>query len=168
MLPPELRERKQRLQHALNELTGAPEIVRSNALTLENGEAAVRFQHSVRLRPALLRLVIWEEFRNLDTEPYLYAFSYHVAGEDDVRAERPLFRYECHPDIGDPVPPNDQGDTVDFRNPYERDPHFHPDNTRGEHVSKLHYPFHRAERKTVVFALVQWLRVDLIRRFHQA
>jgi hypothetical protein len=167
MLPAELRTRKERLQAAFNELSGTPEIVRSDLVTLTTGEPVVRFRHNIRIQPASLRFTVWEEFRDLHAEPQLYAFSYHVSAETDVEATAPLFRYECHPDVGDPGSNNGEEDeTMDFKSPYEREPHFHPDHTGDEHIRKLHFPFHRSERKSVVFALVQWLRVDLVRRFH--
>ena len=167
MLSPELQERKKDLQRVFQTLSGTTEIVRLRQLTLETGEAVVTFQHSVRIPRAGLRFTFSEEFRDVDTDPHLYAFSYRVSDEHDVQTEQPLFRYECHPDIEDSILPTDlHTENADFRSPYAREPHFHPDNTIGERIRKLHYPFHRNERKTVVFALVNWLQVDLVRRFH--
>jgi hypothetical protein len=167
MLSTELQERKKELQRVFQTLSGTTEIVRLRQRTLETGEAVVTFQHSVRILRAGLRFTFWEEFRDVDTDPHLYAFSYHVSEEHDFQNEQPLFRYECHPDIEDPVlPTNHISENTDFSSPYAREPHFHPDNTVGERIRKLHYPFHRSERKTVVFALVNWLQVDLVRRFH--
>jgi hypothetical protein len=167
MLPPELQNRQRDLQRVFHELSGSVEYVPCNEHTLKNGEAVVTFTHSVRVRSAGLRFIIWEEFRDLDTAPYLYAFKYHVSEENDVFSSQPLFRYECHPDVGDPVLATDHvSGNSDFNSPYETEPHFHPDNTVGERMRKLHYPFHRNERKTIVFALIKWLRVDLVRRFY--
>src|SRR2546425_422246 len=168
MLPVELRDRKARLQAAFNKLSGSPEFVRMEMITLTTGEAVVRVRHNVRIRPAALRLAVWEEFRDLDADPQLYAFSYHVSEETDVEGAAPIFRYECHPDVGDaPKDEDTENEATTFNSPYERDPHFHPDRTNLERIRKLHFPFHRSERKGVVFALVQWLRVDLVRRFHR-
>lgn len=167
MLPQQLRSRKANLQYALNKLSGSPEVVPCDALTLPDGVPVVRMRHNIRISRAKLRLYIWEEFRDLDADPTLYAFSYHIAEESDVNIERPLFRYECHPEVGDKSTESDSvAERAPFRSPYEREPHFHPDSTTGECIRKLHFPFHRAERKGVVFALVEWLLVDLIRRFH--
>jgi len=59
MLPTELRERKARLQALFNDLSGTPEFVRMELVTLTTGEAVVRVRHNVRIRPAALRLVVW-------------------------------------------------------------------------------------------------------------
>lgn len=165
-LPLELRERRKQLQVLFKGLSGEPEYVHAELIALASGERVVRLRHNFRIRPAALRFTVWEEFRDLDVEPNLYAFRYHVSDEQDVNADAPLFRYECHPDVGDAPSEGDADEATSFRSPYERDPHFHPDQTNSEHIRKLHFPFHRAERKTVVFALVKWLRVDLVRRFH--
>ena len=169
MIPRELLERRKELQRAFHDLSGTVEIVPCNQSTLENGETVVTFAHNVRVRSAALRFVIREEFRDIDTEPQLYAFSYHVTTENDVDANQPLFRYECHPDFGDsPAVGELVGDEDGYQNPYTTVPHFHPDNVAEERLRKLHYPFHRTERKAVIFALVNWLRVDLVQRFHAA
>lgn len=103
---------------------------------------------------------MWEEFRRIETEPQLFGFSYRVAEEEDLEGKNPLFRFECHPTFPDAGTSEDE-----FKSPYEREPHFHPDNTVNQPIAKLHFPFHRAERKAVVFAVVNWIRVDLVRRF---
>jgi hypothetical protein len=165
MMTLELQKRHKDLQRVCQELSGSSvEYVHFEEVTRKNGEAVVNFNHSVRIRSAGLRFTIWEQFIDLDTDPHLYAFKYHVAKEQDVLADKPLFRYECHPDVGSEKKHiNKEGE---FKSPYETEAHFHPDSIIGENLRKLHYPFHRNERKTVVFALVQWLRVDLVRRFH--
>jgi hypothetical protein len=159
MLPARLRERKERLQRAFNGLSGTAEIVRSSE-AFRDGEPVIEFTHSVRVARAGVRLVVWEQFRRIESEPQLHAFSYHVAEETDVAAANPFFRFECHPSTADP----ENADEV-FISPYQTEPHFHPDNTVNPPIRKLHFPFHRAERKAVVFALIQWIRVDLVRRF---
>lgn len=167
MLPTELRVRRKVLHRALQRLSGSPEVVRCDMDTLESGEAYVRFDHSVRIRNTAFRFSIREEFRDIDAEPQLYAFSYHLAEQEDIQAAHPLFRFECYPDVGDRDAPRDGGECkLDVMSPYERVPHFHPDHTEAEEIRKLHFPFHRTERKAVVFGLVEWLRVDLVRRFY--
>lgn len=159
MLPARLRERKEDLQRAFNRLSGTAEIVRANE-AFRDGEPVIEFTHSVRVAKAGVRLVVWEQFRRIESEPQLHAFSYHVAEDSDITAENPLFRFECHPSAADPA---NAGDV--FKSPYQSEPHFHPDNTVDAPIRLLHFPFHRKERKAVVFALVQWIRVDLVRRF---
>jgi hypothetical protein len=167
MLSRELQERKKDLQRALQALSGTTEIVSLRQHTLKSGDVVVTFQHSVRIPRAGLRFTFLEEFRDVDTDPHLHAFSYRVSDERDVQTEQPLFRYECHPEVEDSALPTDHlSESTTFRSPYAREPHFHPDNTIGQRIRKLHFPFHRNERKTVVFALVNWLQVDLVRRFH--
>lgn len=160
MLPPALRERRERLQRAFNKLSGTAEVVRSGEAFLSDGEPVIRFSHSVRVAKASVRLVMWEEFRRIESDPLLFGFSYRVTGEDDLTGEHPLFRFECHPNVSDPNTPPDE-----FKSPYAREPHFHPDNTLNDPIAKLHFPFHRHERKAIVFALVNWISVDLVRRF---
>ena len=167
MLSIELQERKKELQRVLQTLSGSTEVVPVRQRTLKSGEAVVTLEHTVRVPSAALRFTLYEEFRDVDTDPHLYSFSYRVSAEQDIHTEQPLFRYECHPDVEDSLLPTDHiSENADFRSHYAREPHFHPDNTIGERIRKLHYPFHRNERKTVVFALVNWLQVDLVRRFH--
>ncbi len=169
MLPLELRERKRKLETVLSTLSGQVEIIPTFDGTTQSGEVFVQFRHSVRIRKALLRLDVREQFRDLDTAPHLFAFAYHVSDETDVELRAPIFRYECHPDFGDPALLNeDASETSSFGSHYERIPHFHPDNTARPRIRKLHFPFHRDERKGVIFALVEWLQVDLIRRFHES
>jgi hypothetical protein len=119
MLPQELQTRKVELQKALGALSGGVEILRSNVKQSRAGEVYVEFTHSARIQKAQLRFALREEFRDLDTMPLLYAFSYHVAREEDVGLQSPLFRYECHPELGDP-PPQNQGTTreLEFESPY--------------------------------------------------
>lgn len=159
-MPANLLERKRQMQRVLGELSGAVEVVPCREDSTPFGDMVIRFDHSVRIKKASLRLKVWEEFREISTEPILYAFSYHVSDEADVNADSPIFRYECHPDVGEP------GGSPAFENTYERTPHFHPDRTDRDNVRKLHFQFHRSERKGIFFALVNWLQVDLIRRFY--
>jgi hypothetical protein len=159
MLPPMLRERRRLLERAFNKLSGTAEVVQSKE-AFSDGEPVIQFSHNVRVAKAGVRLVIWEEFRRIESDPQLFGFSYRVATEDDLSGKDPLFRFECHPNLEEADTPEDQ-----FKSHYEREPHFHPDNTANDPISKLHFPFHRKERKTVIFALVNWIRVDLVRRF---
>ena len=161
MLPPSLRNRRDQLQRAFNKLSGTAEIVRSTEAFLRDGEPVIQFSHSVRVAKAGVRFVMHEEFRRIETDPQLFRFSYRVAPDKDIEASNPLFRFECHPDTHDA-----SAEQQEFKSPYAREPHFHPDNTGGDPVTRLHFPFHRHERKAVVFALVNWLRVDLVRRFY--
>ena len=189
MLPRSLQTRKLELERALSGLCGSVEIIPTTSILTANGEVLIEFRHSARIKQAGLRLYLREEFRDIntasgsmprpqrlrlrkefrqvDTDPQLYSFSYHVAEDSDVEFHSTLFRYECHPDVGDRPQSHDSNDeTVPFRSPYERHPHFHPDRTTIPKIRKLHFPFHREERKGVAFALIEWLRVDLIRRFY--
>jgi len=119
--------------------------------------------------PGRQRLRLRKEFRYISTDPHLYAFAYQVSHETDIEFGCPLFRYECHPDVGDrPFAQEANDETSNFQSPYQRHPHFHPDNTSISKIRKLHFPFHREERKSVVFALINWLQIDLIRRFYQS
>jgi len=160
MLPPLLRDRRERLQRAFNKLSGTVEIVQINEASV-SGELVIQFSHSVRLPKAGVRFIMREEFRRIETEPQLFRFSYSVAEEGDINGSQPFFRFECHPETQDPGTEQEQ-----FKSPYQREPHFHPDKTSNQPIAKLHFPFHRKERKAVVFALVNWLRVDLVRRFY--
>jgi hypothetical protein len=161
MLPPILRERRDRLGRAFNSLSGTAEIVKSDEIFLHDGEPVIQFSHSVRVARAGVRLVMWEEFRRIESDPQLFGFSYRVAKEDDIAGDKPLFRFECHPNVSEPNTPEGE-----FKSHYEREPHFHPDETADDPIAKLHFPFHRTERKAVVFAIVNWISVDLVRRFY--
>lgn len=161
MLPPPLRERRKQLQRAFNKLSGTAEVVRSSEAFLRDGEPIIQFSHSVRVAKAGVRFVMREEFRRIETDPQLFSFSYRVAPEKDINGADPLFRFECHPASQDAGTEEEV-----FKSPYQREPHFHPDNTDSQPVAKLHFPFHRKERKAIVFALVNWMRVDLVRRFY--
>lgn len=161
MLPPVLRERRELLGRAFNKLSGTAEIVQSDEVFLRDGEPVIQFSHSVRVARARVRFVIWEEFRRIESDPQLFGFSYRLANEQDITGENPLFRFECHPNASEPNTPEGQ-----FKSHYEREPHFHPDETNADPIAKLHFPFHRKERKAIVFALVNWISVDLVRRFY--
>jgi hypothetical protein len=166
MLHKQLKERKDKLQKLLRELSaGGVEIVEVNEKNVEGKEWAVEFNRNTRIREAKLRLHLWEQFRDLDTDPSLYAFSYWVTSDEDTQRERPLFRYECHPDVGDEW--REGGERSSGQNPYAINPHFHPDKTDLDNVRKLHFPFHREERKTIIFSLVSWIQVDLVNRFYK-
>jgi hypothetical protein len=167
MLHRELQNRKVELQRLLGALSGGVEILRAFEKQGRGGEFSVEFIHSARVRRAKLRLNLYEQFTEIHTIPHLYAFSYHIGDEADVELRTPLFRYECHPELGDPHLRDERPNELSsFESPYSRFPHFHPDNTTPALIRKLHFPFHRGERKRVVFALIEWLQVDLIKRFY--
>lgn len=165
MLPKELQERKQKLQKALAALSHGVEILRSNETVGVDGDVGIEFEQSVRVFKAGLRLNLYERFIELDTEPQLYAFSYHILRDGPAGKRTTLFRYECHPEIDDP---STKSENARFQSPYARLPHFHPDETSESTIKKLHFPFHREERRKVVFALINWLQVDLVRRFYSS
>jgi len=168
MLPVGLQTRKRELQQALLQLSGSPEIVIGKQLQRNDGELVVEFEHSVRVKTTGLRLLLWEQFRDIDSDPRLYAFCYTLTDATDVQSKAPIFRYECHPKTSDAVGKNAAASEIEvFQSPYGREPHFHPDRASLERIRKLHFPFHRSERKAVVFALIQWLRVDLVQRFYE-
>jgi len=110
-----------------------------------------------------MHLIIDEDFRDLITSPYLFAFKYSL---ESLGSPLPatLFRYECHPESDDPRGVSEIEDEV-FQNPYSIVPHFHPDVIDHEHLRKLHYPFQRSERQSILFALISWLEIDMCHRF---
>lgn len=166
MLPNGLQLRKSDLQKALAGLSGAVEIVQAKDRQTSDSDMVIEFSRSTRIKKASLRLQIWEQFRDIESEPALYAFSYVVTSDNDVNAESPIFRYECHPDVGDICNTEQDDEALTFQNPYQAIPHFHPDNTAVGKIQRLHFPFHREERKSIIFALINWLQVDLIKRFY--
>lgn len=188
MLPESLQIRKTELQRALQKLSGGTEIINADVKQTSAGEVVITFVHSVRIKRAGLRMRLCEEFRdtetasgslperqrlrlpkrfrNIGTDPDLYAFAYHIGQEADVQCENPLFRYECHPDVGDKPLAGEEDQVSVFQSPYQHYPHFHPDDISLAVVRKLHFPFHREERKRVAFSLIEWLQVDLLKRFY--
>ena len=100
---------------------------------------------------------------------FLHAFTYSLEASDPDLG--PLFRYECHPDVEDVhSDEDDDGQEIDSdtRNPYSIIPHFHPNKALSHPISKLHYPFQRAERSAVVFSIISWIERDLVKRFYES
>lgn len=158
MMPRELKERQTKLQRALATLSGGVEILATeNRGTRHNPGLCLK--GNVRIPKGKLRLSVWEEFRQLDSTPILHAFSYHVAEEADIGIANPIIRFECHPDL-------DENEEANSQNPYAISPHFHPDLASRSPFDKLHYPFHRSERNGIIFGLVEWMKVDLLKRFY--
>ena len=76
-----------------------------------------------------------------------------------------MFRYECHPDVQDNYKDDESNEAAPLvENHYSSQPHFHP-HSLVYPIGRLHYPFHRSERLGIVFALIAWIEVDLIKRF---
>jgi hypothetical protein len=135
--------------------------------TTGDDSARAIIRSEVRVQKTHCYFNIWEDFRDLDGSPLLYAFTYSLRAQDP--GLNPFFRYECHPDVGDPVSDDDEaeGATV-IRNTYGLRPHFHPSAGIPHPISRLHYPFQRSERGSIVFSLIAWLDVDLVKRFYNA
>jgi hypothetical protein len=166
-IPEELMERKTRLTRAIRILSGDP----SEFLVIRGGwlpgpQPYVRLRHQTRIRKCGFIFYIEEEFRDIDATPDLVAFKYWLTTENDAAMVEPIFRYECHPFERDPSGPEED---EAFQNPYGVTPHFHPDRTvEREAIKRLHYPFNRSERQQIVFGLIRWISVDLIRRSYGA
>src|SRR5580658_10491491 len=101
MLPLELQQRKRELQKALNELSGSSDVVIASQRQIETGDVVAEFKASVRVQPTSLRFLVWEQFRDIDAEPRLFAFKYQLTEAADVQSLSPMFRYECHPGVND-------------------------------------------------------------------
>lgn len=166
-LPESLRSRQSRLQKDFTRLSGGYVFVKGEVDLTHSGNPFAILTASVRIREASIRLKYWEHFVDIDTEPTLYGFSYHVCPDEDVAGANPYFRYECHPDVG--TEDKDEGEDSEreiYHSPYSTVPHFHPDNAKEHPIAKLHFPFHRSERRGIIFALVAWIHQDLLKRFY--
>ena len=169
-LPVAIRRRKEDLETVLRHLadTHFAPVIATREVTAD-GVLRVFMTYSGRISKVRLRLHIFEDFRDLDTDPLLYAFSYVISPEADVQRDHPLFRYECHPDVSEDVQdmPSTHSPLTDGRlsNVYEERPHFHPDNTSPHPLPRLHYLFQSEDRWDIVFDILRWLEADLIHRF---
>jgi len=165
-----LKDRRSKLQQNLKRLANADyAIVKYEATSTQDDLPRAVMSALVRVRQTNFRFRMWEDFREFSGAPTLYGFAYSLEPQDPGLG--PLFRFECHPDVED-VPPEDDSTTEPEDlgqrklNPYSVTPHFHPDNSRDHPISRLHYPFQRSERASVVFALIAWIEMDLVKRFY--
>ena len=168
----ELRLRRQRIQTLLSKLSGGQITVKVDSDQTSSDNISITFQATASLLEASVILRIWEQFLDIEDDVTLYAFKYHVLPNAAGSARAPHFRYECHPDVSDD--PSEVEETVDdndpdrdYRSIYEKNPHFHPDHTAIWPLNRLHFPFHHVERKKIIFALGQWIYLDLLKRYHR-
>lgn len=145
----DLRDRRKRLERALRHLSRDPTVVRLSDWSQANSKATL--SAGIRLMKTDKRFSVTETFVE-PRNPRLHAFQYAILGQNGEA----LFRYECHPEL--------QNATT-----YVRSPHFHPSGLHldGELI-QLHFPFARATRESIAFALIYWLRVDFLNRFGHA
>jgi hypothetical protein len=137
-LSSELKERKSRIQSRLRLLSGQTEIAVLKVERTTSGDPRALLTANVRIRLTDFVFSVWEDYRDIDSRPSLYAFKYSLV--DPNSAE--LFRYECHPDVGDPQIAGEENTELVNNITYERSPHFHPVGTMHHHsINKLHYPF---------------------------
>ena len=166
--PESLRDRSTRLKKALQSLSQERYVF---VKTPPSDVGTFEISSTVRIRKKELYFDIWERFVDVDSRPRLYAFCYRLRSNPDPDSD-PLFRYECHPDTGEPVfsdaAPDEEEPAVNYRSSYGLIPHFHPRNTLAFPISRLHYPFQRAHRSSVIFALIAWMRTDLVNRYYLA
>lgn len=160
-IPTELKDRKDDLSRALRRLSGQTvEIVKLSVGRLEDGLPYAEIRHQARVKRCGFLFHVREVFHHIEVSPELITFKYSLTREEDIGLESPLFRYECHPFDKDP-----STSEIQFRNNYSELPHFHPDKTLDfPIVQQLHYPFGRTERRAIVFALINWISIDLVRR----
>lgn len=167
-----LKERREKLSQNLTRLANAQyTLVKHDHEITEDDFPRAIITSLARVRRTDYLFSVWEDFRDFDGFPYLYGFTYSLIAKD--RNLEPLFRYECHPDTADTAEENQdakrQGEVSSAkRNPYGDNPHFHPNKALSHPISRLHYPFQRAERTGVVFALIAWIETDLVVRFYDS
>ena len=165
-----LKERQSKLQTDLRRLANVKYVgIRLESSSMLDGVPQTIVRGEVRIRKTDFHLRIWEDFRDLDDHPVLYGFRYSLGSADP--GEEPYFRYECHPEVEDPDPganPEGEENHVKWRNEYTFNPHFHPHEPMRFPIDRLHFLFHRSERRQVVFALIAWLEVDLVKRFYDS
>ena len=169
-----IQERRTMLGNRLAELSGTHMIVplKQEQGILEDGEQFVIISHSVSIRKCGFRLHFREDFRNRDGNPYLYGFSYRLSAPLDAAGEKPIFRYECHPDVGDHENEDNEiaqvEDVKNFTSPYGLIPHFHADIMTIHPIMHLHFPFRRINRIDILVAIIEWLKVDLVHRYYDS
>lgn len=145
----DLTDRRRRLQRAFRHLSPEPTIVRLSDWSQANPHATL--SGGIRLMKTDKRFTIAETFVE-PRNPRLHAFQYAILAQNGEA----LFRYECHPEL--------QNATT-----YVRSPHFHPSGIhRDGELIQLHFPFTRAARESIAFAVIYWLRVDFLNRFGHA
>jgi hypothetical protein len=148
----DVKRRRKDLERALRFLSQVPTVVRMSNWEEVDGRITLTIRGGTRLMKTNKRFSCVETFID-PLAPRLHAFQYLLTGEPAAPEGKPLFRYECHPDL-------------DNKSRYVRVPHFHPDYAHTDpEVWELHYPFTRARRESVAFALIHWLRVDFLNRF---
>ena len=151
----DVKQRRKELQRALRYLSPIPTVVTMSDWENTDGRITLVIRGGTRLMKTNKRFSCVETFVD-PRAPRLHAFQYLVRGEPSAEGQKPLFRYECHPDL-------------DNESRYVRVPHFHPDDAHTDaQMWELHYPFTRATREKIAFALIQWLRVDFLNRFDHA
>lgn len=131
---------------------------------------------TVRVRKTDYVFEIWEDFRIDDMRSALYGFKYCLRGSNDPDVE-PLFRYECHPDTQDSLSSTEiavsklkQSSPEYSDSPYGLVPHYHP-HPMDHPITRLHYPFQFDKVRSmedIIFELIQWLDVDLVKRFYDS
>lgn len=160
----ELKVRQEHLRKKLRGIAGKPNVVIvpiiSGTTTGDLPKAIIK--ETVRIRDTQYYLHILEDFRDIDGTPFLYAFNYSLRPQDPEI--EPMFRFECHPDVQDSYGDDESEESAHFVSHYSSVPHFHP-HSLVYPINRLHYPFQRGERMTIVFALIAWIEVDLIKRF---
>lgn len=165
-----LNERRERLRHRLTDLTSENfTLVQLESSVTEEDLPRAIIRSSIRVRRTDYRFSVLEDFRDSAGIPFLYAFKYSLQSPDPTL--EPIFRYECHPDVEDPSPDDEENETEDAedrRNPYSEHPHFHPHSALDFPLSRLHYPFHRSQRPDIIFHLISWVDRDLVKRFYDS
>jgi hypothetical protein len=162
----ELKARQERLRYKLRGIAGKPQGLIVPIIPETTAEDLPRaiIKVTVRVRDTEYYLNILEDFRDADGTPFLYGFKYSLRPQDPHL--EPMFRFECHPEVQDNYADGESEEAANVvsQNPYSSTPHFHP-HSLVYPINRLHYPFQRAERMNIVFALIAWIEVDLIKRF---
>lgn len=163
-----LPERRARLQKALSRLC-RDEVVVVKMNPVGPGSTTIEIKSTARIRKQDLYFDLREEFVDVDVSPTLYAFQYCLRASSDPESPA-LFRYECHPDSADAAFPDGADDEAagEARSSYGLSPHFHPHHSLEYPISRLHYPFRRLHRGAIVFSLIAWIEIDIIRRYYAA
>ena len=160
-----LRKRQDSLRRSLQRLSNQQFVlVKKRSTTAKAFAPRVEIESVASVRKTNFIFQMREEFTDIDTNPHLYRFSYCLYSKSP--GDDPLFRYECHPDLEDADPTASPGARVAKQ--YELHPHFHPFKSPVYPISHLHYPFLRSERMTVVFSLIAWIEIDLVKRYYDS
>lgn len=167
-----LNKRRVRLRYNLRRLASTPQALIVPVIPSATPEDLPRaiIKETLRIRGTNYYLSIWEDFRDFDGHMQLYGFTYSLRPKDPT--SEPLFRFECHPDVRDASEEKDNDEETDDTegkgNPYDLIPHFHTHGILEYPISRLHYPFQRSERAGIIFAIIAWIEVDLIKRFYDS